>query len=165
MNGKQMHAALRAITLGLIEVRADGTVWKLSLYRSGRLTPIEPRRAECQLKNGYLGVKVCLDGKQFLVLAHRLVWTVLQGEIPAKLDINHLDGNKHHNHPKNLETATRSRNHLHAYRMSLRKPALDPIVEAHSPAAKALRGSGLKFKAIGAKLGVSQTTAFRAVNF
>lgn len=160
---KSMDVAQAMIQKGVVEVRSDGTVWKL---RNLNRTPLkEPRRMETQSGNGYLKVHVNADGRQFGVLAHRLVWTVLRGPIPDGMDINHKDGNRTNNHPDNLEVLTRGDNHRHAYRVLGRKPSKSvpaPIVDKLRASARALREKGLSFSAIARELGVSQTTAFRA---
>eukprot|EP01037_Dinobryon_pediforme_P018037 gene18037-18274_t len=159
-----IDAALQAITMGMIEVRPNGEVWRIARNVKGRIVAQTPVRAECHLKNGYLGVVSRFDGEQYLVLAHRLVWTVLSGPIPPKLDINHMDGVKVNNHPSNLEIVTRGENARHAYRTGLKAPAIAPIVMDMAPAAKALRAQGKSFREIGEALGIAQTTAFRAAN-
>jgi hypothetical protein len=120
-----------------------------------------PRRVETKGKRGYLLVKVCVAGRQHCALAHRLVWTALKGAIPVGFEVNHRDGNKHHNHPNNLELVTSSENHRHAYQTGLR----DRSDRAGEVAARAreLRSQGLSFAEIARELDVSQTTAFRAV--
>ncbi|WP_420066659.1 HNH endonuclease [Ralstonia solanacearum species complex bacterium KE101] len=82
------------------------------------------------------------------------------------MDINHIDGNRTNNHPANMEPATRSQNLTHAYRV-LRRPLSrscpEPVLDKISTTAKQLRSAGMTFSAIALQLGVSQTTAFRAV--
>ena len=154
-----IDVALSLIRDGVIEVRPDGTVWKL---RNLNAMPLpEPRRLETKSeKRGYMMVRVNASSKGHLMSAHRLVWRALRGPIPPGLDVNHMDGVKTNNHPSNLELVTRGENHRHAYRTGLRK-VTDVPRELSSIAAK-MRADGLTFAAIAAALGVSQTTAFRA---
>lgn len=160
-----LDAARRMIEAGVIEVRPDGTVWKL---RNMNATPLDaPRRMETRSSNGYLSVKVCLEGRQYAMTAHRLAWTVLRRSIPAGMEINHKDGVKTNNHPDNLEVVTGSENNLHAYRTlgrKLPKSIPKPVLAQVAPRAKELRAAGLSFSEIGRRLGVAQTTVFRAVN-
>lgn len=161
-----MEAALELVRAGVIAVRDDGTVWKLSNLNAMKIAG--PRRLETRTKNGYLAVRVNLSGKAFMLSAHRLVWTVLRGPIPPGLEINHRDGCPTNNHPTNLELATGSENLTHSYRMLGRKPPRTvpkPILADVAPAALALREKGMSFAEIAKDLGVSQTTAFRAVTF
>ena len=44
---------------------------------------------------------------------HRLIAQTFFGAIPKKMEINHLDGNKHNNHPNNLEIVSRQENIIH----------------------------------------------------
>ena len=44
---------------------------------------------------------------------HRLIVEAFIGKIPKKMEINHEDGNKHNNHPDNLDIVTRQENITH----------------------------------------------------
>lgn len=151
-----------AIAAGDLRVDSDGQIWRLtSKWNGNRVIRATPVRAEKRMKSGYLAVHLWWEGIQYLVWAHRLVWTLLYGEIPPTMDINHIDGNKANNHPRNLELATRSENLLHALRTGLRKTT--DVPRDIAPRAKELHRMGLSFHQIAERLGVSQTTAFRAV--
>lgn len=158
-----IEAALHLILTGVIEVRADGSVWKL---RNLNTTPLDaPRRLETTAKNGYLAVRVNLNRKAYMMWAHRLVWTVLSGPIPEGLEINHKDGDPTNNHPSNLELVTPRENMLHSYRVLGRKLPRSvpmPVLARVAPEARALRAQGRTYAQIAKVLGVSQTTAFRA---
>jgi hypothetical protein len=152
------------INQGMLRITPKGEIWKLAAISGGKKKiSITPKRAECKLKNGYLGITVCMNGRQFLLLAHRAVWTILVGRIPGGMDINHKDGNKRNNDPKNMEVVTRSENLYHAVRTGL-KP-YNRIVPVVSMEAKRLRAAGLSYSQIAKQLKVSQTTAFKAVRF
>lgn len=58
--------------------------------------------------NGYLAV--CVDGKRFLV--HRVVFAIHYGRWP--LGVDHVNGNRTDNRPKNLREANHSQNALNA---------------------------------------------------
>lgn len=55
-----------------------------------------------------------IDGVRYHAAAARLVWLHFKGPIPQGLTINHKDGWKPNNRPRNLELATYSRQRLHA---------------------------------------------------
>lgn len=160
---KAIEAALKLIEMGVIEVREDGSVWKL---RNLNTTPLpQPRRLETRAKNGYLAVRVNLERKAYMLWAHRLVWTVHRGPIPSGLEINHKDGDPQNNALENLEVVSPSQNMLHSYRelgRKLPKSIPRPILADVAPLAKALRRQGKSFAQIAKELRVSQTTAFRA---
>lgn len=159
-----MTAFKALVQAKVFEVRPDGTVWKLAdRTNSGKLKPREPKRLDIPVGNGYLAISFWYQGKPYMVSAHRAVYEVLVGPIPQGLDINHDKGNKHNNDPQHLVPMTRGSNHLHAYRTGLKKPAVAPIVASLSERAKALRAKGMTYLEIAESLGVSQTTAFRAV--
>src|SRR5574337_500007 len=104
-----IEAAMKAVSLGYLSVDEQGRVWDLVSRAARKIEqrPV-PRRAERTHKNGYLYVHFFIDGRQFNVLAHRMVWTALRGPIPNGMDINHIDGWKGNNSPDNLEVVTRS---------------------------------------------------------
>ena len=53
--------------------------------------------------NGYLYVNEYIDGKQVLMLAHRVVWLLYTGKDPGNLEINHKNQDKTDNRIQNLE--------------------------------------------------------------
>jgi len=68
-------------------------------------------------RDGYLLVTATIKGTKTVTGAHRLVWTYFNNPIPAGLTINHKNGLKNDNHPKNLEVATHSEQRIHAIRV------------------------------------------------
>ncbi|KTC40125.1 hypothetical protein AO269_20005 [Pseudomonas putida] len=58
------------------------------------------------LSNGYW----IIGWKGTTYKAHRLIWEMLHGPIPEGRVIDHIDGNRAHNDPKNLRLATPSQN-------------------------------------------------------
>lgn len=147
--------------MGILSVDADGRVWSLATRKNGKVVPRPtPLRAERMTKRGYPVVHAWITGRQYLVTAHRLVWTVLRGPIPQGLDINHIDGKKTNNHPSNLELATRSENILHSYRAGLRSKR--NIAAEWAPQVRALRLEGKSFVEIAQVLGVTKTTVYNA---
>lgn len=53
------------------------------------------------------------------VMAHRVIWEYVHGELAVELTINHLNGVKADNRIVNLEAATPQQNMQHAYRTGL----------------------------------------------
>ena len=48
---------------------------------------------------------------------HRLIAEAFIGPIPSKMEINHEDGDKHNNHPDNLDIVSRHDNLMHYHRI------------------------------------------------
>lgn len=116
-----------AVRDGEWEIDAEGRVWRVKVRGGNRWVPgtfrlnrCTRRRAEKRQPSGYLMVRMMLDGKRYVGLAHRLVWQYLHGDIPEGLVINHKNGLKDDNRPDNLELETHSGNSKHAYRTGLR---------------------------------------------
>lgn len=80
----------------------SGLAWKRPLANR-----VKARGAAGTLgKDGYWSVQV--KGKK--LAAHRVLWWLLNGEIPSGLCIDHIDGDRGNNNPENLRLATRSQN-------------------------------------------------------
>ena len=56
--------------------------------------------------NGYCDVR--FKGRN--VRYHRIIWVLLNGDIPAEMDIDHIDGNRVNNNVNNLRLVTRREN-------------------------------------------------------
>lgn len=71
--------------------------------------------------NGYRQVAFRVKGKQLKKSVHRLVAQAFIPNIDNKPTVNHINGRKDDNRVENLEWATYSENHLHAFRV-LKRP-------------------------------------------
>ena len=82
----------------------------------GRIKGIRVAYLRPTLSNaGYLVTSLPKDGTSMFYTVHRAVYETFKGDIPHKMDINHIDGNKQNNHISNLECVTRQENIQHAY--------------------------------------------------
>jgi hypothetical protein len=71
-------------------------------------------------KGGYLAVKLSWRDKAATVQVHQLVAAAfLPPKPPGRMEVNHLDGNKHNNAVENLTWTTSAENKLHASRTGL----------------------------------------------
>lgn len=97
---------LKAVALGLISVSKYGIIKN---EVTGKCFGGE--------KSRYLTVTIrdwARPGKYRSILAHILVWIRFNGPIPKGLEVNHKDGDKHHNWLSNLELVTSKKNKEHA---------------------------------------------------
>lgn len=80
----------------------QGKVWSYKRNRFiGRKHP----------KKGYWFVTLSGDdGKVLETSIHRIIWTTVNGDIPEKYEINHIDENKDNNSISNLTLVTRTEN-------------------------------------------------------
>jgi ribosomal protein S25 len=102
---------LAAVAAGKFRIDNEGRVWKGHLFN---------RRAEHKTPQGYMQIRVMVNGVRACSGAHRIVYQSLVGPIPPGLTINHINGVKEDNRPENLEVATYSQQCKHAFRTGLK---------------------------------------------
>lgn len=111
------HIALRLLEDGFFSVDSSGEIWRnKSRTRTGREYAIAPIKANHLKADGYSVVRFGLEGRDYSVLAHRVVWMSAHGAIPDGYEINHKNGKRSDNRLANLELTTPSENTLHSYR-------------------------------------------------
>jgi hypothetical protein len=110
---------------GTFQIDGMGRIWRTKMRKGlkkggSHVITISPRRAEHRTPGGYLQIRVSMpSGERVYACAHRLVWQHFHGEIPDGLCINHKNGDKGDNHPRNLELVSYSENMKHAFRVGL----------------------------------------------
>jgi hypothetical protein len=108
-----MQYALRLAVQGILRADSDaGLIYQrfsTSLYTYER--PVGMLRV-----NGYVGISLGYGRQEY---AHRLLWTLVEGPIPAGLVVNHINAVKHDNRRENLELLTDKANHDHARSLGL----------------------------------------------
>lgn len=83
---------------------------------------IKPNIRKQKVKNGgYMFIQLAKNGKQKCFHVHRLVAYAFCDGYAAKLQVNHIDGNRRNNVCTNLEWCSRSENQKHAYRVLKRE--------------------------------------------
>lgn len=158
--------ALQAVRNGELQIRADGSIWRVSCRRGDphnggtKLIPCRPRRAEKKTTDGYLEIGLRFGNRRPYVRAHRLVWVYHYGPIEDGKVINHLNGNKRDNRIQNLEVATPSENRHWDYDvlgMKSQKQGVKhhgaKLSEDEVRLARKLRRQGMTLKAIARQLG------------
>lgn len=164
----------RLVKAGELEIDSTGRIWRVKKRTSDRwsggtkVTPCRRVRAEIQSeKDGYLQVRAMIDGKRHYAAASRLVWLHVKRRIPQGLTVNHRNGKKPDNRPRNLELATYSEQRYHAIRfLGARhhdvRGSLHPktkLVEKQVVAMRKQRKRGARIKDLAARYKISQNAA------
>jgi hypothetical protein len=98
------------------------------------------------------------------MLAHRLIWEIVNGPIPEGMQINHINGIKTDNRIANLELVTPQQNSAHAYRTGLSKRMIGEqngqarLTNAKVRSIRALLASGDSQASIAARFDVCAST-------
>ncbi len=100
----------------LFLVNAMGEIWRIGYMCRGKVEPCIPRRAEYSSSNGYLRVRIMINGVRIRASAHRLVYRYWVGEIPPNAIVNHEDCIRTNNLPGNLRAMSQSDNIHHGGR-------------------------------------------------
>lgn len=101
---------------GTLMAKRDGSIWRCKTRsRTGRVRSISPERTDRAKSDGYRVVNAGKDGRDYRLLAHRIVWIAFNGEIEHGKEINHIDGNRGNNAIENLEVVSKSENLKHSY--------------------------------------------------
>lgn len=105
---KSLDAALKLIEKGVIEIRSDGSVWRLKHGKGGRGWRVcKPYLAgSVHSHSKYRVISWMEKGTFYTVRAHRLVYVHFFGMIPEGYEIHHKNNNKIDNRPENLEVVT-----------------------------------------------------------
>lgn len=106
------------------EIDDEGRIWRVAVRRGckaggSHLVPCARRRVEKLMPSGYMLVRAMRDGVRVVGLAHRLVWQAKNGDIPPGMTVNHRNGIRDDNRPKNLELGTSSDQMRHAHESGL----------------------------------------------
>lgn len=108
---------LSLVDAGVFEIDSDGAIWRVGVMRRGVIVACPRRRAEYPSTNGYLRIRVSVNGIRIRVSAHRVVWRYFNGDIPAGMIVDHENRKRTDNHPGNLEPVTQSVNVRRALRL------------------------------------------------
>lgn len=92
------------------------TVGNVDSTKRGNRQRLKPRRN----RNGYLAVRLYINGVRKLFTIHRLVAQAFIPNPEDKPQINHINGVKTDNRVENLEWCTQAENNHHAYVTGLR---------------------------------------------
>ena len=151
---------LQLIRDGMFSVDEQGVIWRHKIRTKWGYRDVHTRRADHILPIGYRYLSVTINRRQMAIPAHRLVWHILCGPIPPRMEVNHIDGNRSNNHPSNLELVTSSENKRHSYHVLGHKKQTaykwGPEMQAE---VLSLRGSGLSYRQIERQTGVSAAAA------
>ena len=91
-------------TNGLYEASSEGRI-----RRAGKARPLAPYMAKKGQR--YLYTLICIEGKPYNRLTHRLVCEAFNGPCGEGMQCAHYDGNRLNNRPDNLRWTTSKENH------------------------------------------------------
>lgn len=97
---------------GLYRVTDKGQIYSV---RSGKIMKLD-------FSNKYTRVALQIGGRKKKHMVHRLVAIAYVPNPENKPFVNHIDGDKRNNYPRNVEWTTASENMLHAYSTGLQNP-------------------------------------------
>ncbi|CAC5339728.1 MULTISPECIES: HNH endonuclease [Planktothrix] len=166
---------LISIANGEFEVDENGYIWRLKRrngkrYGGTAISLCTRKRAENQTGTGHLQVRVSIDGVRHHALAHRVVWSHLNGEIPEGMVINHINGTKNDNRPINLECVSKSENVRHSFEVLDRQPLRGSsngsakLSENDVRRIRELKAAGLTQSEIAETYGISFQQVSRIIN-
>lgn len=101
---------LTMIEHGVFEIDEQGQIWRVAILQANTLRSCRRRRAEYKATNGYLRIRVMVDGVRVRVSAHRVVYRYFYGDIPEGHIVDHEDRIRTNNRPTNLEPITQQEN-------------------------------------------------------
>jgi hypothetical protein len=102
---------LALVEEGFFRIDEAGRIWRLLEKQGRRVYPVHPpRRAEYPATNGYLRIRVSVNGIRIRVSAHRVVYRYFKGDIPAGCVIDHENEVRDDNSPGNLFARTQKEN-------------------------------------------------------
>lgn len=138
---------------GLYEISNLGTLrsldkkWQTLNYKSGKYITVKMKGRiikTCVSNCGYEQTTLSKNGKQKLVLIHRLVAEAFILNTNNYPCVNHKDGNKLNNCVDNLEWCTYSYNEKHAYKNGYAKSYLKDKYGKEHPLSKKVKQYDLK---------------------
>lgn len=141
---------------GLYEISDSGRVKSLhdtKGYKPGRIIASRINTF------GYRQIMLSKNGKTKQNSVHRLVASAFIINPLNKPQVNHIDSDKSNNNLSNLEWATRKENVIHAIENNLYRKSSFDILEIIR-----LRKSGLMYKDINSKMGISASHARHLFN-
>lgn len=102
---------------------------ELFLYDDGLLISRRSGKIYSNLdRDGYIRVRV--EGHEYR--AHRLIWEMFYGKIPAGMLVDHIDGDVFNNRIENLRLATRTQNNVNSKAKALNSTGLKGITKVGS---------------------------------
>lgn len=115
-------------------------------------------------KDGYKFTTISFGTRKATFSFHQMVWVFFNNEVPNKMQINHINGNKIDNRLANLEICTAKENMAHADKMGLRadfrgeSSVFAKLNEKQVIQIRKLSSSGASQREIAKTFAIAQTT-------
>jgi len=116
-------------------------------------------------REGYLAIRLCVNGRRPTFKVHHLVLLAFVGPRPEGMECRHLDGNKTNNRPENLCWGTSTENAADSFRHGTsplgERNGRAKLTEANVIEIRKLLAQGMPQQAIASRFGVSRRTIGR----
>ena len=132
------------------------------ITKTGKISRNGVWRVAGHLKNGYWEVKF----KDKALRRSRIIYAKFNGKLENDLVINHIDGNKRNDNPKNLELITVSENNFHRFRTLGCKPVIGNYILDYDIADQIRKEHkiGKSYKELCNKFGISKGHVSEIIN-
>lgn len=109
------------------EQSPSGLIWKIDIYSGENYTNLRVKKGSVAGSNKSTKKYWVVIHKGKCYRAHRIVWTILKGEIPEGMHVDHIDRNKSNNRIENLRLVSNTVNKRNSGKYSNNKTGVTGV--------------------------------------